>query len=93
MVQLLGYVVLLDIGGKAYTSPGLAEYLDKLTLATGAVTFVVGGSRGVSEEVREAAADRISFSAMTFPHQLFRVMLLEQLYRACTIRAGTGYHK
>ena len=57
------------------------------------VAFIIGGSLGLSDEVRKSADDLLSFSSMTFPHQLFRVMLLEQVYRAFKINAGEKYHK
>ena len=82
------------IEGEMLSSPQLAEMLEKAALGgESAVSFVIGSSFGLSGAVKSAAKERISFSRMTFPHQLFRVMLMEQIYRACEIRAGGKYHK
>lgn len=88
-----GYVILCDIGGKQLSSENFAQKIDKLMLENSTITFVVGGSYGVSEDVRKKANERISFSPMTFPHNMFRNMLLEQIYRAFTIINGKSYHK
>lgn len=92
--RLKGYVVLLDIGGELMDSEGFSEYISSLAAGGNSeITFVIGGSRGVTERVRAAADKRLSFGRMTFPHTLMRVMLLEQIYRAFTIGAGMPYHK
>ena len=91
--EIKGEVVLLDIQGKEYSSVEFANFL-KSNIDKGAeITFIIGGSYGVSEEVKKMATHRISFSKMTFPHTMFRVMLLEQTYRAFTIINGAKYHK
>ncbi len=88
------YVFALDPRGKTLSSEGFAEKLAWIALnGKSRVAFVIGGSLGLSDEVRKEADDMLSFSAMTFPHQLFRVMLLEQVYRAFKINAGEKYHK
>ena len=88
------YVFALDPRGKELRSEDFAEKLSQIVLnGKSRVVFVIGGSLGLSDEVRKAADSLLSFSAMTFPHQLFRVMLLEQIYRACKINAGEKYHK
>ncbi|HHY28029.1 MAG TPA: 23S rRNA (pseudouridine(1915)-N(3))-methyltransferase RlmH [Desulfitobacterium dehalogenans] len=88
------HVILLDLQGKEFTSPGFSEYIDGLALmGKSSVTFVIGGSLGVSQEVRGRADYRWSFSQLTFPHPLIRLMLLEQIYRAMRIRKGEPYHK
>ena len=88
------HVIALTIPGRQWDSPGLARHLDDLqTKGASDIAFVIGGSLGLSEEVIARADEELSMSAMTFPHQLARVMLLEQLYRAMKIRAGERYHK
>lgn len=88
------YVIALCVEGKQMTSVELSKELDEL--ATGGksgVTFIIGSSYGLSEKLKRRADQRLSFSEFTFPHQLMRVILTEQLYRAYTIRKGTKYHK
>ncbi|MEL7657429.1 MAG: 23S rRNA (pseudouridine(1915)-N(3))-methyltransferase RlmH [Bacillota bacterium] len=88
------HVILLDLQGKEFTSPDFSEYMDDLALmGKSSVTFIIGGSLGVSEEVRKRADYRWSFSRLTFPHPLMRLMLLEQIYRAMRISKGEPYHK
>lgn len=88
------YVVALAIQGKTYTSEGLAQMLEKKALnGVSHIAFVIGGSLGLSPEVLNRAEEKISFSAMTFPHQLMRVILLEQIYRAEKINHHEPYHK
>jgi len=86
-------LVLLDERGKALTSRGLADWLTRVRqLPIASAALVVGGADGVSEEVKRRADETIALSPMTLPHQLVRVVLLEQLYRAATILAGQPYH-
>lgn len=88
------YVVLLDLQGEELTSPGLADLLEERALAgQSRIAFVIGGSLGTAEEVGKRADFRWSFSKLTFPHQLIRLVLLEQIYRACKINKGEPYHK
>lgn len=88
------YVVLLDLKGEELTSPELANFIDDLALhGRSNIAWVIGGSLGVSDAVRERADFRWSFSKLTFPHLLMRVMLLEQVYRAMKISKGEPYHK
>ncbi len=88
------YVVALDVLGKRLDSPGLAEKIASLQLdGKSKISFVIGGSLGLSQELLKAADFRLSFSDMTFPHQLMRVILLEQIYRAFKINANETYHK
>ena len=87
-------VIALTIGGKARSSEDLAKHLRELkTAGCGRLVFVIGGSLGLGGNVLARADEELSMSAMTFPHQLARVMLLEQLYRAEKINAGERYHK
>ena len=87
-------IVALCIEGKLLTSEELSGYLaEKAGSGSGSVAFVIGSSHGLAPCVKAAAQKKLSMSKMTFPHQLARVMLLEQLYRAFSIAAGTKYHK
>ena len=88
------YLIALDLKGKQYDSPAFAEHLEeKLTQAGASLNFVLGGSLGLSQELLSRANESVCFGAMTFPHQLARVMLLEQIYRAFRILRGEPYHK
>jgi 23S rRNA (pseudouridine1915-N3)-methyltransferase len=88
------YLVALDLRGRMYTSEEMAGVLGKLALeGTGDITFVIGGSLGLSKAVLEKADLRLSFSRLTFPHQLMRVILLEQIFRWFKIARGELYHK
>lgn len=87
-------LVALDPNGRALTSPGLAELLTGWeNEGIGLITFVLGGPLGLAPEVLDRADLAISLSPLTFTHEMARLILLEQLYRAWTIKAGTGYHK
>jgi 23S rRNA (pseudouridine1915-N3)-methyltransferase len=88
-----GYVIALCVEGQKLTSPALAERVKKLCDAGQEITFIIGSSCGLSEEVKNFADYKLSFSDMTFPHQLMRVILCEQIYRAFMINAGSEYHK
>jgi len=88
------YVIALCIDAKQPASEELADKLNDLFVSgKSEVMFVIGGSLGLSQSVLQRAQERLSMSRMTFPHQLARVMLLEQLYRAAKINAGQRYHK
>lgn len=88
------YVIALAIEGKMQTSEELAENLDKLaTYGKSKVAFVLGGSLGLSDDVLKRANEKLSFSRLTFPHPLIRLILLEQIYRAFKIMRGEPYHK
>ena len=87
-------LIALCIEGEQLSSGQLAARLDAMEVnGAGALSFVIGSSHGLCQKVKREAAMRLSFSKMTFPHQLMRLMLLEQLYRACSISAGGKYHK
>ena len=88
------YVIALAIDGKNLSSEELAETINKLCVrGISNITFVIGGSLGLSDEVLSRADYKLSFSKMTFPHQLMRLILLEQVYRAYRINNGEPYHK
>ena len=86
-------VIILDINGQELSSVELTTKLCSLEAMNSNITFIIGGSYGLSEEVKKRANYSISFSKLTFPHQLFRVILLEQLYRTYKIRNNENYHK
>ena len=88
-----GYVMALAVEGEKLSSEKLAAKVKKLTDSGKEITFVIGSSCGLSDRVKAAADYKLSFSDMTFPHQLMRVILAEQLYRAFMINAGSTYHK
>lgn len=87
------YIITLEIEGKEYTSEELAKQLDNIFINNSTITFIIGGSYGLSDEIKKQANTHLSFSKMTFPHQLFRVLLLEQIYRAYKINNNENYHK
>lgn len=88
------YLFVLDINGQQLRSEELAQKINTLGIdGNSDLTFVIGGSNGLSDEVLSRADFKLSFSKMTFPHQLFKVILLEQIYRAFKINAGETYHK
>lgn len=88
------YVITLEILGKMITSPELAEKIENLGIrGISNITFVIGGSLGLSDNVSKRVDYKLSFSKMTFPHQLMRVILLEQIYRAYRINNNEPYHK
>ena len=88
------YVIALCVEGSKMSSEKLADKIKTLSLSSvSELTFIIGGSDGLSDEVKAAADYRLSFSEMTFPHMLMRVILLEQIYRAFTIIEGSSYHK
>jgi 23S rRNA (pseudouridine1915-N3)-methyltransferase len=92
--HLKGYVVAMAIEGQKFTSPSLAKFIKDLTdRGNGVITFVIGGSYGLSNAVKNRADKLMSFSDMTFPHTLFRLMTVEQLYRAFSINGNSAYHK
>ena len=88
-----GYAIALAVEGEKLSSEKLATKLKKLTDAGKEITFIIGSSCGLSDKVKQAADYKLSFSDMTFPHQLMRVILAEQVYRAFMINAGSTYHK
>ncbi len=87
------FVIPLCIEGKQQSSPCFAETIEKISLNYSEITFIIGGSFGLSESVKRLSGLKLSFSEMTFPHQLMRVILLEQVYRAFSIINHSKYHK
>lgn len=92
--KLKGYVAVFAVEGRAVSSPEFAEmFAKKLTEGVSEFSLVIGGSDGVSEELKKKADTLISFGRVTYPHQLMRVIALEQIYRAMTINNNVTYHK
>lgn len=91
--RVKGHVILLDIGGNLVESTDIAADIKRLMAKGEEISFVIGGSYGVSEDVRRRADERISFGRITYPHQLIRVVLAEQVYRAFMINSNSVYHK
>lgn len=87
------YVITLEIEGNHLSSIEFSKTLEKIKLENSNITFVIGGSNGLSDKVKERSNYALSFSKMTFPHQLFRILLLEQIYRAFKIENHESYHK
>lgn len=87
------YIITLEIDGKQFTSPEFAEKLNNVMIESSNIVFIIGGSYGLSDEIKQMAKFHLSFSKMTFPHQLFRVVLLEQIYRCYKILNNESYHK
>ena len=87
------YIITLEIEGKEFTSPEFAEKLRTIQIENSNIVFIIGGSYGLSDEIKNKSKLHLSFSKMTFPHQLFRVLLLEQIYRAYKINNNESYHK
>ena len=88
-----GEIIAMCIEGKTMSSPQLAKEFEKLSQICSTVNVVIGGSYGLSPQIKSKAAIKLSVSPMTFPHQLFRVLIIEQIYRAFAITAGSKYHK
>ena len=92
--NLKKYNILLSLKGKELSSIELAEFITKKQVdGLSELTFIIGGSYGVSKDVEDKVQEKISFSKLTFPHRLMRVIFLEQIYRAFTIINNKGYHK
>ncbi len=86
-------VFLLAISGKSFSSEQFSELLDNCFIKNSNITLIIGGSNGVDDEIKKLAKQQISFSKMTFPHQMFRLILFEQIYRAFKILNNEPYHK
>jgi 23S rRNA (pseudouridine1915-N3)-methyltransferase len=87
------YIVTLEIEGKQISSEELAEKLETTLMSNSNITFIIGGSYGLHDDIKKISDYKLSFSKMTFPHQLFRIILLEQIYRSFRIINNETYHK
>lgn len=87
------HIIALDLTGKTYTSEQFSEKIENLKISTSSITFVIGGSLGLTQDLLSKCNEKISFSKMTFPHQLIRVFLLEQIFRAFKIANNETYHR
>lgn len=91
--SLSGKNILLDLNGKELTSEQFANKIETTALENSTITFVIGGSYGVSNAVKQKIGDKLSFGKATYPHNLARIILLEQIYRAFMINSNCKYHK
>ena len=87
------YVIALDLKGKEFSSEEFSKNLDKISMENSHITFIIGGSLGLTKDLLNMCNQKICFSKMTFPHQLIRVFLLEQIFRAFKISNGETYHR
>ncbi len=87
------YIIALDLKGKAFSSEEFSLEIDKISMTSSHIIFIIGGSLGLNEDLLSLCHQKISFSNMTFPHQLIRVFLLEQIFRAFKIANGEIYHR
>ena len=87
------YIISLCIEGESLSSPELAGKIDKAFITNPVITFIIGGSDGLSEKIKEKSNYKLSFSKLTYPHGLFRLILLEQIYRSFKILNNETYHK
>ncbi|MCI8467276.1 MAG: 23S rRNA (pseudouridine(1915)-N(3))-methyltransferase RlmH [Clostridia bacterium] len=93
VLDLKDYIITLEIEGKSYSSEEFSQHLDQLFLKTSNITFIIGSSLGIPEEIKKLKKESITFSKFTFPHGLFRGILLEQIYRSFKILNHETYHK
>ena len=91
--HIKGYPICLDVQGDMISSEQFAKKIEKTSLTNSEITFIIGASNVIHSEIKNLCKEKISFSKMTFPHQLMRVIFLEQLYRAFTILNNISYHK
>ena len=87
------YVITLEIEGKMITSEEMSKMIEKTQMTNPNITWIIGGSNGLHEEIKQRSNYALSFSKLTFPHQLFRIILLEQIYRSYKIKNNESYHK
>ena len=87
------YVICLDLTGKQFSSEEFSSEIERISMTSSHITFIIGGSLGLSKNLLDFCAQKICFSKMTFPHQLIRIFLLEQLFRSFKISNGEIYHR
>ena len=87
------YIIALDLKGKELSSEDFSKKIDTISMQNSKISFIIGGSLGLTNDVLNVANEKVCFSKMTFPHQLIRVFLVEQIYRAFKISNGENYHK
>lgn len=87
------YIITLEIEGNQISSIKLADKIDKIFISNPNITFIIGGSYGIHDDIKNMSNYKLSFSKFTFPHQLFRIILLEQIYRSFKILNNETYHK
>lgn len=87
------YIIALDLKGKEFSSEDFSKKIDNISMQNSKITFIIGGSLGLTDNLLSLADEKICFSKMTFPHQLIRIFLVEQIYRAFKISNGENYHK
>ncbi len=87
------YIITLEIEGKQYNSIEFSSMIDETLSTNSNITFIIGGSNGLHQDIKQRSKKALSFSKMTFPHQLFRIILLEQIYRSFKIKNNENYHK
>ena len=87
------YIVALDLKGKEFSSEEFSQKLENISMNSSTITFIIGGSLGLTSKLLSVCNEKICFSKMTFPHQLIRVFLLEQIFRAFKISNGETYHR
>ena len=92
--KLNSFNILLDLNGKEYSSEAMSKYIEDLKIkGSSSISFIIGGSNGINDEVRKKADMKLKFSYFTFPHQLMRLILMEQIYRWFSISNNIKYHK
>lgn len=93
LLNLKDYIITLEIEGKEISSLEFAKKIDNIFITNSDITFIIGSSYGLDDDIKKLSNYKISFSKMTFPHQLFRLILLEQIYRVFKINNNEEYHK
>lgn len=92
-LNIKSYIITLEIDGKELTSLELSDLINKISINNSDITFIIGGSYGLDDSIKQLSNYKLSFSKLTFPHQLFRLILLEQIYRSYKIINNETYHK